>query len=567
MVISAIPLLVLVTIVSLTAAGTKTPKKCTFGEYVSGNTCQKCPPGTYQDKPQTKAKRCIKCPYNTYTPFHGVVSHLLCLPCPRDRTSPEGAARCRKCSKGSVGICDSSATGCIFCPPGTTVTPVTYQCICKSCKENSVTTKANEEYCTECPPGFRPNSDHSECVPANCEDGLDWDGFACTPCTYNKFRRGNMPWCEECPWGTYTNNMEGPNPKCFKCKPGEYVTDMLPQTSTPENFPHCEKCPKNSKTAGFSKHFCRKRGKPCPDNTVEDAEGDCIVCDYNHRVDTKKKKCVPCEEKSTSPRGIRTKCIPCGPGEVPSSFGECECREGYARKGGVCTICPAGEHTRYAECERCEEGYVSEEGSSECTACPEGSSTFEGRNKCEPIPDCPTGYIEGRGLWYTQFGENEPCISGTTGCPSIAHQVTKIGDKLFCVDEKGKVVCPQRQVFNGKDECIECWEGGMLLMQKGKLVCKSCPIGSTSFSSKARKCTPCGEGFLKSRNYRGQCVCNWGRFVNDDQDCVRCTKGYANDIVGLNTCFKCENGFTPSKHHRSCACASPKEVNSEGKCV
>lgn len=451
------------------------------------------------------------------------------------------------------------------CPVGTSVN--TYQCKCESCSSKSyVATKANTQVCTECPTGFRANGDHSKCVIAKCKDGLFWDGYECFPCSYNEFRSGSMLACEECPWGTYTNNFNGPNPKCFKCKPGQYATDLLPQTFMPEQVPYCEKCPDNSTTVGFSKPFCRKKGQPCPPNTLEDAEGDCILCDFNHRVDSKKKKCVACEGNSTSPRGVRTKCVPCLRGEVPNSYGKCECPDRYSRQDGVCALCPAGTYVQYNSCEPCEKGFVSKEDSDECTACPEGTTTFYGRNKCETIPGCPMGYIAGRLLEYSPFGV-DTCISGMTGCPSLKHRVKKMGENLLCVNAKGKVVCPRHQVFNGKNECLNCWEGAMLTKRKGKLVCKLCPAGSTSSSTIARKCTSCGDGYLKGSGYRGECICNWGRFVNDKGDCERCPKGYATDGDYMNTCIKCENGFSSMFNRRSCGCAGTKVVNSEGKCV
>lgn len=558
----ALPFLVLVTIVSIPEAQTKSVKNCPLGHFVSGDTCRKCPPGTYQELAETKVTKCTPCPNNTYTPFHGVVSSTLCIPCPLDETSTKGSVRCTKCPKGEVGACGK----CMRCPAGTIID--TSQCKCDPCTDKSyVSTEANKDGCTDCPWGFRANGDHSKCVIAKCKDGFNWNGYECIPCVYNRFRSGSMLLCEECPWGTYTNNLHGPNTECNKCEPGEYVTDLLPQTSMSKDIPKCKKCPEKSTTVGFSKPFCRKKGESCPPNTFEDAEGDCNLCDVNHRVDTKKKKCVPCEENSASPRGVRTKCVACLPGEMPDSYGLCTCSDRYSRQDGVCSLCPAGTYGLHGYCRPCEKGFVSKEGSDACTSCPEGTTTFDGRNKCEPIPSCQIGFIAGLLVQYFHNYWEETCISGTTGCPSIDHRVKKIGRRLFCVNQKGKVVCPPDQVFNGKNKCINCLEGEVLSMRKGKLVCKRCPTGSTSSSKVARKCTSCGEGYLKELGFRAKCVCDSGRFVNDKGNCERCPEGFVYNSSDRNTCIKCENGFTPMNQGSYCGCANPKVVNSEGKCI
>lgn len=122
-------------------------------------------------------------------------------------------------------------------------------------------------------------------------------------------------------------------------------------------------------------------------------------------------------------------------------------------------------------------------------------------------------------------------------CPSLEHRVRKTPGKLFCVNQKGNFRCSHDQVFNGKDECLNCWEAVMISKPKVELVCKLCPTCSTSSAKLARKSTSCGDGYPKETDFRGEHICNWGRLVNDEGDWERCRKGYTTDVVDINTCI------------------------------
>lgn len=540
---------------------------CDVGRYATPTGCKKCPKGTFNGK-LSNATSCNPCKEGTYAEKRGTVSSQLCLECPPDSVSPAGASSCKRCTDGYVRACDN----CVRCPPGTEIRPFG-SCGCEKCSDRSYYAPDwNTDFCIPCPYGLVASDDHTKCVPADCGDGYEFDGYECIPCEYNTYRKGNMTQCEECPFGLVTNDFSGPNSDCIICPAGSYTTDSVSQTFTFESVPFCLNCPANTTTRAAGQTLCRRIGSPCAPNSVKDFDGDCKTCDYNHRFKYKTRTCVPCSKGYYAPRGALKQCLKCPHKSTAGLYGRCGCNAGLGLRNGTCQPCAAGTASGFFsnECTPCSPGQIApREGMPSCIDCPEGTRTVRtDRTKCVAIPKCKPGFIFSN--MFLPFADPE-CISVRSGCVEGLKRVTRKRTTV-CVDAERGVVCPPGSVYDNVSKCIAC--GLSYYVKKAPLSdllkCKRCPLGSISPGGAVTSCTACPTGFSVLRNYEeaDYCFCKTGKYVRQsDGACVRCPTGSVNNVWNNTNCEKCVNGFTQDYVQRECQCVRPKVVNRDGKCV
>lgn len=558
----------IVDLVLVTMASTVQPQRnCGLGRYVTSRGCELCPKGTYSDD-RSNATSCKLCPENTYASVRGLVSKTLCLRCSRTEVSPAGSAECTPCQSGFVRTCNK----CVRCPPGTPV--LGYRsCSCGKCDRNYIAPDWNTKYCDRCPDGTVANANHTKCNPVRCPDGYYFDGYECFPCEYNRYRNGSMLLCEECPFGTVTNNLNGPNPKCIQCPAGSYTTDLLPQTNTFEQSPLCLKCPPNSTTRGAGKSLCRRWGSKCAPNSVVDFDKDCLACDYNQRVQYSTRTCVPCREGYAAPRGALKRCLKCAKGATGGYFGKCFCKAGFGMQNGVCRPCLKGTVSpeNANECLPCWSISVAPRNAmSQCTACPHGTRTIgKDRTKCVKDPKCGPGSILRN---HDSIANVAPsCVSMRTGCEAGLERV-KLRGRTVCVDRSGKVACPSGSVFDNVNKCVSCTNSRYLSKSfpQGRLVCKKCGAGTISQGGTVRSCTQCPEGFSTSHEYDrdiSYCYCDAGKYIRANTGaCENCPEGSVNNAWNATHCEKCANGYIAS-NRKTCECIGLKVIDRDGNCV
>lgn len=241
--------------------------------------------------------------------------------------------------------------------------------------------------------------------------------------------------------------------KFVKSPPGEFLTEFLTETMSKsyfdEDLPKCKKCPNGTKTNGFSKLVCKKGIDRCPSKTIEDVDGDCISCDYNHRAERKKKKCIKCPSNIVS-RGVSKKYKSCGFDRIATKTGVCRSKRGTTDINVNCDPCPAGTHGWDVDIGfPCRVEFTSTAGLTSCTRCKPGTGTRgPDHEKCVPNPNCKPGFIFGKSV-YTEYKDVD-CLSASTGCPPRLKIASgKARDSDLCQNEKGEMYCPKGAIYDG----------------------------------------------------------------------------------------------------------------------
>lgn len=195
------------------------------------------------------------------------------------------------------------------------------------------------------------------------------------------------------------------------------------------------------------------------------------------------RSCKPCPANTYTPyRGVVDKmlCMPC-PMDSYSSAGS-----------SSCTKCSKFQvRSGHSGCRACK--------GKECAHCPPGTTSVYSHGKaCEKVPHCGKGFIAPPP--YTSYFPNSVCISASNGCPK---GLQLFGWYRLAVCKKGrKVVCPKTHLFDGKDRCLRCYEGSIVVKDRasGRLQCAHCGGNSISPGGLARKCRPCPKGSVSIGN-------------------------------------------------------------------
>lgn len=120
--------------------------KCPIGSFLSGNKCELCPPGTYQNK--KGATTCIPCPTGFFNKNKGAPGADICQQCKASPFSTvEGATSNVVCEPSPPGTSSPKGSDqCLSCPTGTFISkcPQPFETIIDA---NNVCLLCNSEYC------------------------------------------------------------------------------------------------------------------------------------------------------------------------------------------------------------------------------------------------------------------------------------------------------------------------------------------------------------------------------------------------------------------------------------
>lgn len=520
---------------------------CPPGQALVSQACKPCPAGTYRFINSTN--ECVKCPAGTFNPIRGAGSENLCQFCETNTFSGEGSTRCKKCPRGTVS--DPRASRCRACGLGF----VLNRGRCNPCPEASFNDKNASLTCESCPfplTSPRQATSRSDCRP--CPLGQFASTGGCQVCPEGTFHLGRGLICELCPPGYVSK------PGSTSCKP------CLSGTVARGTFKaKCAPCPEGTTSNGPGATRCRPIGSTsCPNNTFENANGDCQRCRNNFRYNKETQTCEPCPPGSFSKGGLRTECKTCPSGqrleEGGSSTLDCRCpKEGTFSAGDKCKPCPRGTYGSFLTlpskfgCIKCSMGTFSNKvGSTSCTPCPFGTfSDAEGAKRCKK---CPRGFVPSRVVRDDELVGSTSCMAIATGCrPGFQPKLDVFG-RIRC----GRVTCvagTQKKDIGIK--CLPCKAGFILDGNK----CKRCGIDEVSEGGMATSCTKCKNGLFRDEFLGSECTCRGfrgtGKGIQDgvckdcppgsfgdpnSEECAKCSTGTFSSVFGETNCTPCPRG-------------------------
>lgn len=519
----------------------QTLKPCPNGQVRRRGSCEKCPPGTYQDF--RNKDRCIMCREGSFNPFSGGFVSDFCRRCPDNTISDRGAAKCEPCRSGFRAV----GSKCVRCGPGEEIGGTS----CTLCQPGTFSNSTGPDPCEECPGGRispRGAKSVSQCTP--CPPGLSireidrfGSGFStmCRVCGEPYFLPAPGEACIRCPFGTIPQRRKSLTVTPSTCKP-------CTKNAIPEAGFFCRKCPPGTETAAPGAVFCKTTGSvECPKNYLKTSTGDCLSCPKGMRLNIDKETCESCPNGTIGLGSTSTECRRCPKGMTSDFLQEnCVCSPGHFVDGDGCTPCRPGTANGgdSDRCFECFEGtFASGSGSTECKECPFGSvpNMDGGATKCMP---CSSGFIPNFSNPPTE------CVLSSTGCPLGMRPRMEDGFFLGCEQIDCQVDTPEEEI--GKS-CLTC-KAGQRLIRSGK--CVSCPRNAVSEGGRIEICTKCPKGMLRNPFQRSECNCIGQRLEGQgliDGECRRCPRGtFAPWTSG--ECKPCEKGtFTNSIGSTFCA--------------
>ena len=334
-----------------------------------------CPPGMYLDY-----GTCVYCPVDTFKDTKG--RQTSCTACPNGASSQLGSSGC-SCELGKFWdsknclSCYTYQTNCP-CPAGTIWNgDKANDGFCIPCLSGTYKTKAIP-ICRDCPSGSTstPGSDH--CI---CKSGFFWNGSLCEQCPEGSISQIGATACLLCP-----SKSDYDKTAC-SCSAGEAWSW---ENST---WGSCRPCPQ-----GYYSNLTASC-KLCPSGAFSLVGSDRCLCPAGKFWSIDSSSCVECGVQSVSQTGS-LKCEPCPNGTIDGTACYCPAGliwewEGLYR--GYCKPCPSGTYeTEYliSSCELCLEGYVSQAGSLQCQVCPPGSTDNLIRTVCTCPPDMAWNWSE-----------------------------------------------------------------------------------------------------------------------------------------------------------------------------
>ena len=504
---------------------------CGLGEYVSGTSCLKCQPGTYNATNNTTATSCTPCAYGSYT-------------------SSSGQLQCSQCPAGSY--CPSSSTNSTQCSPGT-YQPISGQASCLQCLSGEYS-GAGSTSCSKCSMtganGYSSPANASSpasCTVTSCSPGYTLNNGTCTACGAGTSSAGGTATsCTSCGVGTYSLSTAS---NCTSCGAGKYTTGT-------------------GSTAAAS---CL----PLPAGAIQNPAGgySCSSGYYNSN-----NTCT---------------ILPTG-ATINSSGNGFTCASGYSQSVTGCTQCLAGTYAAAGAttCSACGTGtYSSSNGATSCTPAP--SNTIVNANKtgftcstgfynsngsCTPLPTGATINSSGTGFTCAPNYYN----NGTTCIPLPSNAtINSTGTGFTCAAgfSQSATGCTQcaAGTYNssaGAISCLPC--GSNTYSSAGATVCLSPPPNAIANSSGTG--FACSTGFY---NNNGTCtalpsnatlntagtsfICAAG-FSQSATGCTQCGIGYYSGSPGASSCTACgANQYTTSNGATSCLTLPSNAVlNSSG---
>ncbi|ELP86826.1 protein serine/threonine kinase, putative [Entamoeba invadens IP1] len=281
-----------------------------------------------------------------------------------------------------------------------------------------------------------------------------------------------------------------------------------------------------------------------------------IACDYGNYINNN--NCILCSVGNYCPDGLNMH--PCKPGTYSSAKGstQCEvCNEGYYSTEGssVCSICVT------ETCSSCNNQ------NGNCLSCNPGSG-FISNNKCEK---CLPGYYSTGGTfscssclpnYYSYLGSSS-CIE----CDSYCLSCNKTnGNCLSCYKgsrlSEGRCLPCQAGTFQSGNSCYPCG-GDNSFSLVNSTECTKC-TNCTTCEKKTGKCTSCKEGHILTN---GLCfICASGTFYNETgKFCQKCVIGSFSSEEGSLKCEECPSG-SYSDNEGASLCTDCDDSCSEKQC-
>jgi len=371
--------------------------------------CKHCPYGTYL-KAGSRIM-CVDCPAGTYQSQDGALNENSCHPCAAGRYSDAGSEFCKFCPCGTYSAV-AGAPYCHSCPAG---------------RFSVLTNQTNSRVCEECPAG--------------------------------RFSGPGACGCDECPRGTYQDELG--QRQCKACVSGKFNGFTGSKT-----VHDCKACAPGKFVGSAAAEECTS----CPCGTFNLQQGSTDIS-----------ACSDCPARTYSRAGS-ARCTKCAGGTYNAEPRACGC-----------SICEAGTASAGADvdCSDCAPGKYAERGSATCEDCPAGTfnelTNGESQNICLR---CDVGYYS-----HVGAGVCAMCRAGkysdTTGagpdCTSCA-----AGKYLLATGA------------TSADLCQHCPPGSW--SADGSFSCKVCPADSYlhNVEDGSLQCSPCALG-LKS--HRGSTKC------------------------------------------------------------
>lgn len=478
---------------------------CGKGSFRDGESCSKCPAGTFQDNPVEGP--CKPCPPGD---FSGEAGSSSCRPCYEGTFSKGGASECSKCPKGTNASFRSQQ--CFSCPLNTRVG--LEKCIPCNKEYGQFTLNRNAAKCIDC--GRKAVRDFEKNVCRKCEKGSAVVGNSCVPCQ-NGLHLNRYGYCESCPPG-FIGNKETGGTRCVPCPSG---------TARVRGDRFCKPCEKGHNSFVTGALTCVPDFTPCPPNFFRNKRGVCERCAIGERLNKEKMKCEKCGKNEYSLGGSTTTCKTCRPSSKEARF-YCECPSAFIQlQDGTCKRCPPGQFIYPSEtvggkhCVPCSKGTFLPKKASECVSCPpDRVQPRRGQASCSK---CPEGLVPGK--------FRDTCVERKPGCPPDHERVESTKVNGFVCNA---IACPagmfRQRVLNSSlppgikgpiFDCVFCDEKGDVFNLETQQcgVCSQYETSNGGLSS----CTPCRKGESVYKLNEG-CQCFNGREVVDDV-CQKCKPG------------------------------------------
>lgn len=417
--------------------------------------------------------------------------------------------------------------------------------------------KTNQNNCDLCVPGL-----FSNLIGSNICNLCNY-GFSSSNYESNK--------CKLCEKGKYSNVLGSSS--CIECSPGNYS-----ESSGSKNCKKCVSGKYNINTGSISPTDCLdcQIGKYSLQGSKT-----CSICELG-KVTIEMKKCVDCSKgRYSNNLGIINfdQCIKCPKGKYnnisgSNSLNDClNCPIGkYNLRFGnnninLCINCEAGRYRTEnmnpgEDCQICQNGKFSKEGSSKCNLCPKGkyNQGLESINHINCL-DCDKGK-------YNEL-EGADSIIKCLNCP-----LGKYSMILGSNNSKNCINCAKGKYNDllGSDninDCKKCPKGRYRKFPAGISIndCIDCSVGHYSFDI-TYKCNKCQKGKYGQLPGNSECkFCEEGKYATNNgtincEDCplnsqpnhlftnCECLKGnymVSKEPLICNTCpenFICDKGST-----------------------
>ncbi|XP_009067528.1 PREDICTED: proprotein convertase subtilisin/kexin type 5-like [Acanthisitta chloris] len=472
------------------------PEK-TFGNTASGK-CEMCGEGC---EACSDHWHCQRCQAETDQPLF--LHKGRCL-----QECPEGyfndSETCTECS-GSCKTCIESATKCLSCKspllledwqckPNCSKKYFATEGICKHCPEMCQECIHNE-ICKECMDEFFLHE-------GNCKDCNGPHSDDCTACTTGSFVLYNGMCFEECPEGSYYEEVTGDcqacnrtcqtcssSTVCLTCRNGQMLKHgghcvtsgyCSPTEYYIEETQTCKSCHKECfRCSGPTEYLCLS----CVNNHYL-LNTTCVeTCPDGYYADSDDGQCSPCHDVCATCTGKHSsQCLSCKPGW-------------YRQGKGCINQCPAGYFAQNStgSCERCHKSCKECMGPqpTDCLSCDTYFYLLHSKNEC--VSSCPQYYYESQDNNVCERC-HPSCLTcegkGAFRCTSCVWSYSLLGGMCNsdCFVGEYKVQATPGQ--EDEPKCDRCDSSCTECKGPGPLNCTVCPAGMQLYLEESR-CLPC----------------------------------------------------------------------------